>query len=324
MPRNAREDCADAVQMKSDAWTATTIEVAHAEGQAAAVEGVGDGEGQHQVPRHAAQQDRPLAQPARRDRVRQPRVAAVHPPDQGEHDHDLAQRLPRQVVGQHRGELRDREDEDEVEEQLERGDALHRAALSSTVVATAGEPSERARRPDAATLRRVPGREIHSWLMDMDGVLVHEEHAIPGADRFLDAAARARAAVPRPHQQLDLHAAATCAARLRASGLDVPEESIWTSALATASFLQDQRPGGSAFVDRRGRPDHRAARGRLHADRARPRLRRARRDAHLQLRAHHAGDPPDRQRRALHRHQPRPDRPVDGGAAPRDRRRSRR
>jgi len=28
----------------------------------------------------------------------------------------------------------------------------------------------------------------------------------------------------------------------------VPEESIWTSALATADFLEDQRPGGTAFV----------------------------------------------------------------------------
>jgi NagD protein len=37
-------------------------------------------------------------------------------------------------------------------------------------------------------------------------------------------------------------------ARLRASGLDVPEESIWTSALATAAFLKSQSPGGSAFV----------------------------------------------------------------------------
>src|SRR4029077_13681004 len=37
-------------------------------------------------------------------------------------------------------------------------------------------------------------------------------------------------------------------ARLRASGLEVAEESIWTSALATARFLEDQRPGGSAFV----------------------------------------------------------------------------
>jgi NagD protein len=26
---------------------------------------------------------------------------------------------------------------------------------------------------------------IEAWLMDMDGVLVHEEQAIPGADRFV-------------------------------------------------------------------------------------------------------------------------------------------
>jgi NagD protein len=38
------------------------------------------------------------------------------------------------------------------------------------------------------------------------------------------------------------------AARLAASGLEVPEDAIWTSALATARFLEDQRPGGSAFV----------------------------------------------------------------------------
>src|SRR6185312_391875 len=37
-------------------------------------------------------------------------------------------------------------------------------------------------------------------------------------------------------------------ARLRRMGLDVPVESIWTSALATAQFLDDQRPGGSAYV----------------------------------------------------------------------------
>jgi NagD protein len=38
------------------------------------------------------------------------------------------------------------------------------------------------------------------------------------------------------------------AARLRLSGLEVPEDAIWTSALATASFLEQQRPGGSAYV----------------------------------------------------------------------------
>jgi NagD protein len=93
----------------------------------------------------------------------------------------------------------------------------------------------------------VPGREIHAWLMDMDGVLVHEEQAIPGADRFL-AALRERGI---PHMLLtnnSIYTRRDLAARLRASGLEVDEESIWTSALATGKFLEDQRPGGSAFV----------------------------------------------------------------------------
>ena len=37
-------------------------------------------------------------------------------------------------------------------------------------------------------------------------------------------------------------------ARLVASGLHIAEESIWTSALATATFLADQLPHGSAYV----------------------------------------------------------------------------
>jgi NagD protein len=83
--------------------------------------------------------------------------------------------------------------------------------------------------------------------MDMDGVLVHEETAIPGADRFL-AALRERGI---PHMLLtnnSIYTPRDLAARLRASGLEVDEESIWTSALATARFLEDQRPGGTAFV----------------------------------------------------------------------------
>ncbi|HEX6025856.1 MAG TPA: HAD-IIA family hydrolase [Solirubrobacter sp.] len=90
-------------------------------------------------------------------------------------------------------------------------------------------------------------REIRSWLMDMDGVLVHEEEAIPGADRFLQRLRELGA----PHLILtnnSIYTRRDLAARLRASGLEVPEESIWTSALATASFLESQRPGGSAFV----------------------------------------------------------------------------
>jgi NagD protein len=90
-------------------------------------------------------------------------------------------------------------------------------------------------------------REIRSWLMDMDGVLVHEEEALPGADRFL-AALREHG---RPFLVLtnnSIYTRRDLAARLRTSGLEVPEGAIWTSALATARFLEDQRPGGSAFV----------------------------------------------------------------------------
>jgi len=94
----------------------------------------------------------------------------------------------------------------------------------------------------------MPGRrEIKSWLMDMDGVLVHEEEAIPGADRFI-AALREREIPFLVLTNNSIYTRRDLAARLRASGLDIPEQSIWTSALATAKFLEDQRPGGSAFV----------------------------------------------------------------------------
>jgi NagD protein len=90
-------------------------------------------------------------------------------------------------------------------------------------------------------------REIHAWLMDMDGVLVHEDQAIPGADAWV---ARLRE-LGMPFLVLtnnSIYTERDLAARLRASGIDVPEDRIWTSALATARFLEDQRPGGSAFV----------------------------------------------------------------------------
>ncbi|GGP88158.1 hypothetical protein GCM10010266_09080 [Streptomyces griseomycini] len=90
-------------------------------------------------------------------------------------------------------------------------------------------------------------KPIESWLTDMDGVLIHEGVPIPGADAFIK---RLRES-GKPFLVLtnnsiytprDLHA------RLRRMGLEVPIESIWTSALATAKFLDDQRPNGSAYV----------------------------------------------------------------------------
>jgi NagD protein len=90
-------------------------------------------------------------------------------------------------------------------------------------------------------------REIHSWLMDMDGVLVNEEQAIPGADRFL-ARLRERGIPFLVLTNNSIYSPRDLVARLAASGLEVPEQAIWTSALATARFLEDQRPGGSAYV----------------------------------------------------------------------------
>ena len=90
-------------------------------------------------------------------------------------------------------------------------------------------------------------REIRSWLSDMDGVLVHENHALPGAAEFVGALQAAE----RPFLILtnnSIYTPRDLRARLAATGIDVPEQAIWTSALATAQFLTDQMPGGSAYV----------------------------------------------------------------------------
>ncbi len=88
---------------------------------------------------------------------------------------------------------------------------------------------------------------ILSYLTDMDGVLVHEDHLIPGADKFLQELQNNGI----PFLVLTNNSIRTprdLQARLRHSGVEIPEEAIWTSALATATFLNDQRPGGTAYV----------------------------------------------------------------------------
>jgi NagD protein len=88
---------------------------------------------------------------------------------------------------------------------------------------------------------------IKNYLMDMDGVLVHEERLIPGADLFV------KRLQQTGHRFLlltnnSIYTPRDLAARLTATGLQVPEESIWTSALATALFLDQQRPNGTGYV----------------------------------------------------------------------------
>ena len=90
-------------------------------------------------------------------------------------------------------------------------------------------------------------RDIECWLTDMDGVLVHENRPLPGAAELI-AQWRNDGTRFLVLTNNSIYTPRDLSARLRASGLDVPEESIWTSALATAAFLKSQIPGGSAFV----------------------------------------------------------------------------
>lgn len=86
-----------------------------------------------------------------------------------------------------------------------------------------------------------------AYLSDMDGVLVRGETVIPGAPEFIRklrdgghpflVLTNNSRFTPRDHQ-----------ARLNAINLDIPAESIFTSAMATARFLAEQRPDGSAYV----------------------------------------------------------------------------
>ena len=86
-----------------------------------------------------------------------------------------------------------------------------------------------------------------TYLMDMDGVLVHEEHMVPGADKFL-AELREHGLPFMVFTNNSIYTPRDLRARLHRTGLDIPESAIWTSALATAQFLEKQRPGGSAHV----------------------------------------------------------------------------
>ena len=90
-------------------------------------------------------------------------------------------------------------------------------------------------------------RPVETWLTDMDGVLVHEEVPIDGATEFVDAlkASGLRFLILTNNS---IFTPRDLRARLLSSGIDVPEDTIWTSALATAQFLADQRPHGTAYV----------------------------------------------------------------------------
>lgn len=89
--------------------------------------------------------------------------------------------------------------------------------------------------------------KITSWLTDMDGVLVHEGHVLPGAAELI-AKWQANDTPFLVLTNNSIYTPRDLSARLTSGGLNVPEERIWTSALATAAFLDKQMPKGSAYV----------------------------------------------------------------------------
>ena len=89
--------------------------------------------------------------------------------------------------------------------------------------------------------------EKKNYLIDMDGVLVHGKKIIPGADTFIESLKKNDIKFlvltnNSIYTQVDL------AHRLQNTGIDIDAEHIFTSALATASFMKAQMEIGSAFV----------------------------------------------------------------------------
>lgn len=86
-----------------------------------------------------------------------------------------------------------------------------------------------------------------NYLIDMDGVLIRGKSLIPGAEAFIhklqDQDMQYLVLTNNP-----LYTPRDLAHRLNAVGLQIPAERIFTSAMATARFLQSQRPGGTAYV----------------------------------------------------------------------------
>ena len=90
-------------------------------------------------------------------------------------------------------------------------------------------------------------RDIECFLTDMDGVLVHEEVPLPGAadliERWVTTSKRFLVLTNN-----SMFTARDLSARLARSGLNIPEENIWTSAMATAAFLKQQPGDKTAYV----------------------------------------------------------------------------
>lgn len=90
-------------------------------------------------------------------------------------------------------------------------------------------------------------RQKKGFICDMDGVIYHGNQLLDGAKEFVEWLYRENKqflfltnASSRSPRELQL--------KLQRMGLDIDESHFYTSALATAKFLQSQAPGCSAYV----------------------------------------------------------------------------
>lgn len=95
--------------------------------------------------------------------------------------------------------------------------------------------------------KETPNDSIMNYLIDLDGALVRGHQIIPGAERFI------HQLIEKQRQFLvltnnSLYTPRDLAHLLQINGLEIPEERIYTSAMATAQFLHNQKPDGTAFV----------------------------------------------------------------------------
>lgn len=90
-------------------------------------------------------------------------------------------------------------------------------------------------------------RSKQGFICDMDGVIYHGNKLLPGVKEFVDWLYKENKnflfltnSSERSPKELQL--------KLKRMGLEVDESHFYTSALATAKFISDQCPGGSAYV----------------------------------------------------------------------------
>ena len=87
----------------------------------------------------------------------------------------------------------------------------------------------------------------HGYLIDMDGVLYRGKELIPGSDYFIQKL-RSKGIPFRLLTNNSQRTRRDVVAKLDRLGIEVEEQHVFTSAIATARFLAAQKPGGTAFV----------------------------------------------------------------------------